>query len=174
MGVSVAVESPLQEDVRELIWALNEYLRPLSPAEFQFQMTVEAMAEPDTTVFVARDELGRAVGCGALKIHPGGLGEVKRMFTRPEARGNGIGSKVLDAIIRRARSAGLTWLMLETGAGPGFTGAWTLYERNGFRRRGPFLDYPASEWSAHFELALRASPSPRSRQKGGADRNVLS
>ncbi len=36
------------------------------------------MAEPDTTVFVGRDD-GVAVAIGALKRHNGGIGEVKRM-----------------------------------------------------------------------------------------------
>jgi putative acetyltransferase len=46
--------------------------------------------------------------------------------------------------------------MLETGSGFGFGPAWRLYERRGFTRCGPFLDYPDSEWSAYFELRLTA------------------
>jgi putative acetyltransferase len=61
---------------------------------------------------------------------------------------------VLEAVIAEARFRGLERLLLETGVGPGFVGAWTLYQRAGFRPRGPFLDYPASPWSAHFELCL--------------------
>jgi putative acetyltransferase len=154
VDVCVTVESPLQDEVRGLIGSLNEHLRPQSPPEFQFQMTVDEMAGPDTTVFVARDEAGRAVGCGALRVHPGGLGEVKRMFTIPAARGAGVGRLVLEAVIAEARLRGLERLLLESGVGPGFVGAWTLYQRAGFRPRGPFLDYPASPWSAHFELCL--------------------
>ena len=71
MPVTVAVETPLQDDVRELVSLLNEHLLPLSPIEFQFKMTVEQMAGADTTVFVARDETGRAVGCGALQAGRG-------------------------------------------------------------------------------------------------------
>jgi putative acetyltransferase len=152
--ITITAESPLSDDVRALIAGLNAHLTPLSPAEFQFQMTVEEMNEPDTIVFVARDETQHAVGCGALKVHSDDLGEVKRMFTMPEVRGRRVGSHILEAIIEQARGAGLPTLMLETGAGPGFAPAWRLYERNGFRRRGPFLDYPDSEWSAYFELAL--------------------
>jgi putative acetyltransferase len=39
--------------------ALNAHLIPLSPREFQFQMTVEQMAGPDTVLFVARDGAAR-------------------------------------------------------------------------------------------------------------------
>ena len=87
MAVTVAIETPLQDDVRRLVADLNDHLLPLSPVEFQFKMTVEQMAGADTTVFVARDAAGRAVGCGALKVHSTELGEIKRMFTEPQVRG---------------------------------------------------------------------------------------
>ena len=90
-----------------LVAALNAHLLPLSPLEFQFKMTVEQMAGADTTVFVARDETGRAVGCGALKVHSPELAEVKRMFTRPEVRGQRVGSALLEAITALARVKGV-------------------------------------------------------------------
>jgi putative acetyltransferase len=154
MVLTVGIETPLQDDVRGLIAALNEHLLPLSPLEFQFKMSVEQMAEPHTTVFVARDINGRAIGCGALKTHEDGVGEVKRMYTLPEVRGQRVGSALLDAVVGLAREKGLTQLLLETGEGPGFEGAFRLYERSGFKVRGPFLDYPDSEWSRFYEMPL--------------------
>ncbi len=50
MAIRVSVETPLQDDVRDLVEALNAHMLPLSPLEFQFKMTVEQMAEPETTV----------------------------------------------------------------------------------------------------------------------------
>ena len=78
MAIAIAVESPLQDDIRTLIAELNAVLLELTPPEFCSHLTVEQMAEPNTTVFIARDD-GVAIGCGALKRHPGGIGEVKRM-----------------------------------------------------------------------------------------------
>jgi putative acetyltransferase len=155
MAVSIAIETPLQDDVRGLVARLNDHLLPLSPLEFQFKMTVEQMAGSDTTLFVARDETGKAVGMGALKVHSAELGEVKRMFTDPAVRGKRIGSALLEAIVALAREKGLPVLMLETGTGPGMAEAHRLYTRSGFVTRGPFLDYPDSEWSAFFEMPLR-------------------
>ncbi|GLQ09556.1 N-acetyltransferase [Devosia yakushimensis] len=155
MTVSIAIETPLQDDVRVLVEKLNAHLLPLSPPEFQFKMTVEQMAGADTTVFVARDENGQAIGCGALKVHSAELGEVKRMFTDPEIRGKRVGSALLAAIEALAAEKGLGQLMLETGTGPGFDAAQRLYSRSGFTLRGPFLDYPDSEWSAFFEKPVR-------------------
>jgi putative acetyltransferase len=156
MGVSIAIETPLQDDVRALVAKLNDHLLPLSPLEFQFKMTVEQMANSDTTLFVARDENGVAVGMGALKVHSAELGEVKRMFTEPAIRGKRIGSALLEAIIGLAREKGLAKLMLETGTGEGMAEAHRLYTRSGFVTRGPFLDYPDSEWSAFFEMPIKA------------------
>jgi len=157
--VSIAIETPLQDDVRALVSQLNAHLLPLSPIEFQFKMTVEQMAGSDTTLFVARDGEGRAVGMGALKVHDDGVGEVKRMFTLPSVRGKRVGSKLLDAIIALARARRLQRLMLETGTGDGMAEAHRLYTRAGFTARGPFLDYPDSEWSAFFEMPLVRTPA---------------
>jgi putative acetyltransferase len=159
MAISIAIETPLQDDVRALVDRLNAHLLPLSPLEFQFKMTVEQMARADTTLFVARDESGKAVGMGALKVHSAELGEVKRMFTDPEVRGKRIGSALLDAIVALARDKGLPVLMLETGTGDGMAEAHRLYTRSGFTPRGPFLDYPDSEWSAFYEMPLKVEAS---------------
>jgi len=159
MAISVAIETPLQDDVRALVSELNDHLLPLSPIEFQFKLTVEQMAGADTTVFVARDENGFAVGCGALKDHGGGVGEVKRMFTRPTVRGQRIGSALVDAITERAKEKRVTRLVLETGNTTGFEAAWRLYERSGFTRCGVLLDYPDSEHSAFYEKWLALAPA---------------
>ncbi len=152
MTLSIAVESPLQDEVRALIAALNENLLALTPKEFTFQMTVEEMAAPDTTVFIAREN-GEAVACGALRRHADGTGEVKRMYTVPERQGRGIGGKILESIITQARREGFDRLVLETG--DRHPAAWRVYERAGFKRCGPVLDYPDSPWSVFYEMELK-------------------
>ncbi|SEQ47288.1 putative acetyltransferase [Devosia sp. YR412] len=154
MAISIAIETALQDDVRVLVGKLNAHLQPLSPPEFQFKMTVEQMAGADTTVFVARDEAGRAIGMGALKVHSAELGEVKRMFTDPAVRGQRVGSALLEAIVSLARDKGLPIVMLETGGLAEMPEAHRLYTRAGFTQRGPFLNYPDSQWSAFFEMPL--------------------
>ena len=153
-NLTIAQETPLQDDIRVLVKALNEYMIPLTPREFQFQLTVEQMAEPTVTLFVARDGKGRAVGMGALKQHDDSLGEVKRMYTLPEMRGKRLGSMLLGHIEALSRDKGLKLLALETGEAPGFEEAWRLYERNGFTTRGAFHDYPDSGYSRFYEKKL--------------------
>lgn len=153
-AVTLSIETPLQDDVRALVAALNDYLMPLTPREFQFQLTVEQMAEPSVTLFVARDAEGRAIGMGALKDHGGGLGEVKRMYTLPSVRGQRIGGQILERIEALARQKGIRRLVLETGEAPGFEPAWRVYEHGGFTACGAVLDYPDSGYSRFYEKKL--------------------
>ncbi len=150
--VTIAIETPLQDDVRALITELNATLHALTPPEHCFHLTVEQMAEPSTTVLVARDEHGAAIGCGALKRHGDGVGEVKRMYTRPAAQGRGVGGAIVAQIEALARAEGLTRLVLETG--DRHPAAWRVYERAGFTRCGPVLDYPDSPYSVFYARAL--------------------
>lgn len=151
MAVTIAIESPLQDDVRTLIAELNSHLLTLTPPEFCSHMSVEDMAGDDTTVFIARDD-GQAVACGALRRHGEGIGEVKRMYTIPARQGEGIGGRILESIEALARDEGLTRLVLETGHT--HHAAYRLYERGGFTRCGPVLDYPDTGWSVFYEKEL--------------------
>ena len=153
MAVTIAVESPLQDDVRTLIAALNEHLLTLTPPEFCSHLTVEQMADEQTTVFVARDD-GCVVACGALRRHSPAVGEVKRMYTVPSHQGQGIGGRILSMIESLARAEGLTRLVLETGHR--HDPAWRVYERGGFQRCGPILDYPPSAYSVFYEKTITA------------------
>jgi putative acetyltransferase len=156
MSIAIAVETPLSDDVRRLVAALNEAALALTPREFAHHLTVEQMAGPDMTVFVARED-GKAVAMGSLRRHPGGIGEVKRMYTMPERQGQGIGKRILGDIEALARREGLASLVLETGNN--FDAALHLYRGAGFEASGPLLDYPASPHTAFFQKPLSAGIS---------------
>jgi len=156
MSVDICVETPLSDGVRRLVAALNETALKLTPREFAHHLTAEQMAGPDMTLFVAREE-GKAVAMGALRRHPGGIGEVKRMYTMPDHQGRGIGGRILAEIETLARREGLTSLVLETGNN--FDAALRVYQRGGFRSCGPVLDYPPSPYTAFFEKPLSISVS---------------
>jgi putative acetyltransferase len=150
-SITILAEDPRQDDVRELIAELNNVLLALTPPEFVFHMTAEEMSRPDTTVFVARD-CGKAVACGALRRHENGIGEVKRMYTRPSHQGQRIGRSILAEVEALARREGLSRLVLETG--DRHPAAWRVYERGGFKRCGAVLDYPDSGYSVFYEKML--------------------
>ena len=74
------------------------------------------------------------------------------MYTLPSHRGQHIGGDILALIEARARDEGLTQLVLETGHV--HDAAWRVYERGGFTRCGPVLDYPLSDYSIFYEKSL--------------------
>jgi putative acetyltransferase len=154
LAVTIDVESPLTDEVRTLIAELNTVLLALSPPEACYNLTVEEMADPTVTVWVARDG-DAAIGCGALKRHSDTVGEVKRMFTRPAWQGQGVGRHVLDKILETAEREELKTLVLETG--DQHPAAWAIYEKAGFTRCGPVLDYPDSPYSIFYQKQLRAA-----------------
>ncbi|RLQ89423.1 GNAT family N-acetyltransferase [Notoacmeibacter ruber] len=139
-----------------MVTALNAHLTPLSPPEFQFPMTAEQMSGADCMVFIVRDNSGAPVGMGCLKQHEGRIGEVKRMWSAPHLRGQGIGASVLAAIIDKAEALDLSELVLETGTSPEYAPAWSLYERAGFQPCGAVLDYPTSEHNRFYRKVLSA------------------
>jgi putative acetyltransferase len=105
--------------------------------------------------FVARLD-GIAVGCGGVAMFDD-YAEVKRMYTRPVARGRGVAKALLHRIEHEARKAGKSVLCLETGTYQ--QEAIGLYEGMGFRPRGPFGPYAAMpacniETSLFFEKIL--------------------
>jgi len=154
VSIAIAIETPLQDDVRALVAQLNAWTLERTPREFTHHLTVEQMAEPAVTLFVARDAEGSVLGMGALKRHDGAVGEVKRMFVRETAQGRGVGGAILAQIEALARTEGLTRLVLETGSN--FEAARRVYERSAFRPSEPVLDYAPSPWTSFYAKDLAA------------------
>ena len=107
----------------------------------------------DVTVFlVARADDGTPLGCGALRDLGGGVVELKRMYTVPQARGRGVGRAVLRALEEEARARGFTLARLETG--DRLPEAHRLYARAGYRPIPCWGAYAGSEISLCLERAL--------------------
>ena len=64
-------------------------------------LSIEQVFQPNVRFFVARIG-GRAVGCGAVALFDE-YAEVKRMYTRDAARGQGVGKALLARLEREAR-----------------------------------------------------------------------
>jgi putative acetyltransferase len=70
---------------------------------------------PDGVFLVVRDENGKAVACGGIVRFDDTRAELKRMYALPEARGRGLGRRILEELEARARAFGYTGVVLETG-----------------------------------------------------------
>jgi putative acetyltransferase len=136
----ISLGSPTESSVISLIEQLDAYQKPLYPAEAYHGIDINALSAENVFFAVARSTEGQVVACGAIVIELA-YGEVKRMFTVPSFRGRGIAGRVLTFLESEARARGCRQFVLETGFRQ--TEAIALYERFGYKRRGPFGDYAA-------------------------------
>lgn len=146
--VCLAVEDPTTLDAR---WCIEQYFSELN-ARFEagFDPSLGISADPHELtlpaglLIVARLR-NEPVGCGALKFHPGAPAELKRMWVAPEARGLGLGRRLLQELERLAREAGVETVRLETNRA--LTEAIDLYRRSGYLEVPAFNDEPyAHHW----------------------------
>lgn len=131
---------------RELIRALDAEMTAQYPEDGAtfFRLDADEVAEGRGAFLVAYLGL-RAVGCGAVRRIGDGVGEIKRMYVSPEARGGGIGRTILTALDLEARRLGLRRLLLETGKRQ--AAALALYRRAGYAPIPPFGEYVGSPLS---------------------------
>jgi len=97
------------------------------------------MAPPDGFFFLAWLD-GRPVGCGGFKRVGEREGEVKRLWTTPEARGLGVARRLMAAIEAAARAEGMTTLRLDTNRA--LVEAQALYRKLGYQEVARFNANP--------------------------------
>jgi len=78
----------------------------------------------------------QVVGVGALKPVDAGVAEIKRMYVRPQARGQGIGRAILQRLLADAHTIGYQLVRLETATF--MHEAHALYRSLGFKDRQAF------------------------------------
>ncbi|MCZ0812533.1 MAG: GNAT family N-acetyltransferase [Pseudomonadota bacterium] len=153
----VAPDDPCAPGPRALLEDSRALMLGLFPAADCYGLTPEALKAPGIVFFTAR-EVGAVLGTGALAVLEG-YGEVKAMFTAPNARGRGVGAALLRQIEDEARARALPCLRLETGKG--LDDAIRLYQRHGFAQRGIFGDYQPNETSVFMEKPLDQAGAAR-------------
>lgn len=152
-AVDIVPADPASDDVRACI---ASYLRELDE---RFDSGFDAARSPSANpgefipphgvMLLARLD-GDAVACGGIKTIGKTVGEIKRMWVSPPARGLGIAQRLLDALEHQAKALGFRRVRLDTNHS--LLEARALYLRNGYREIGAYNDNPyADHW---FEKAL--------------------
>jgi putative acetyltransferase len=139
MQITIEHVTGPNDDVRALISELEQVLHAEYPPEQRHGLSLDAIFQPHIQFFVAHGDSG-AVGCAGVALFAD-LAEVKRMYVRPAARGQGAAEALLDRIEAAVRAAGLVRLCLETGDRQ--LAAMRVYARSGFSRCAAFGHYAA-------------------------------
>lgn len=121
-----------------------------------------AYAVPGRAYWVVVDEADRVLGGGGIAPLDGGIPgvcELRKMYFLPEARGQGVGERLLRRCLAFAQQAGYRTCYLETLAG--MTQAQKLYQRLGFqpldKPLGATGHFGCDRWYA-LELGTPAAP----------------
>jgi ribosomal protein S18 acetylase RimI-like enzyme len=145
--IQVSPRDPRRPDAR---WCLESYFGELArrfDAGFDPARSISAddteLTPPAGLLLVAALH-GEPVGCGAVKFHDDAPTEIKRMWVAPEARGLGLGRRLLADLEARAAARGAPIVRLETNRT--LTEAISLYRASGYREVAPFNDEPYAHY----------------------------
>jgi DNA-binding MarR family transcriptional regulator/GNAT superfamily N-acetyltransferase len=147
--VEIRPVDPETPDAQRCLRAYVTELNRRAP-ERRFDPRKGATAEPHEVrpphgAFVVAYLRGEPIGCGAVKHHPGGVTDVKRMWLAESARGLGLGRRLLEHLEGLAREHGSTEAHIETS--DVLPEAIALYRSAGYVEVPPFNDEPfADRW----------------------------
>ncbi len=132
-------------------WCLSQYFAELNqrfdvgfdPAKSLYSDT--RVFSPPSGAFVVARVQGRPVGCGAVKFKGKEPAEFKRMWIAKDARGLGLGKRLLSELEKLARASGAKAVRLETNRA--LKEAIAMYREAGYTEIPPFNEEPyAHHW----------------------------
>jgi putative acetyltransferase len=107
---------------------------------------------PPSGAFLLAADQDRYFGCVGLRRFAAGVGEIKRLYALPAARGQRLGRRLAEAIVEIARRRGYSRLLLDTL--PSMTQAQGLYTSLGFKPTAAYRFNPVPG-AVYTELTLR-------------------
>jgi ribosomal protein S18 acetylase RimI-like enzyme len=140
-------EEPADSDA--VRWCFGQYYAELGRlfgyvADEALPLGLDELMPPAGLVLVVRKD-GDPVGCGALKLRHPRIAEIKRMWVAEQARGRGLGNRLLVALEEAAGAAGKSVARLDSNGT--LTAAMALYRKHGYREVPAFNDDPfATHW----------------------------
>jgi len=151
------------EDFERAWEVVEEYNEAVGVLERDDRKSIAAYLRRPKAFWLAVDG-NRVAGCVALRSLSGLAErscEVKRLYVRPEHRGAGVASALMDAVERYAAEAGCRFVYLDTFEA--LDAAVRFYSERGYERIARYNDNPQA--TIFMRLDVR-------RRRGGEDRRV--
>jgi putative acetyltransferase len=143
--IQVKSEIELQQ-TKELFREYFEFLRHDHGLDISYQGIDDELAAlpghfaPPSGRLVLAVNSGIPMGCAALRPLEEEICELKRMYVRPEFRGQGVGKELAKQLIQEARDIGYKVMRLDTGNF--LAAALGLYQSLGFKTIEPYNEVP--------------------------------
>ncbi|HEU4725818.1 MAG TPA: GNAT family N-acetyltransferase [Candidatus Eisenbacteria bacterium] len=135
--MSVRLEEPRSAGdwarARRLVEAYAAAL-PIDLSFQEFAAELDDLARhyaPPTGAFFIAVEANEPLGCVGVRRFEEGVGEIKRLYVAPAARGRGVGRLLAEAAVEAGTRLGYARLLLDTL--PSMSEALALYRSLGFR-----------------------------------------
>jgi putative acetyltransferase len=125
-------------DFQELVKLLDVSLAETDGDEHSFYNQFNGTDKIKHVLVAYQD--GVAVGCGAIRAFEGSVVEIKRMYVRPQYRGQNIAGQLLSELEVWAKELGFDTCVLETGKRQ--HSAIALYPKHGYApmpNYGPYV-----------------------------------
>ncbi|MDY7526356.1 MULTISPECIES: GNAT family N-acetyltransferase [unclassified Cryobacterium] len=122
LPILISATSPTSAEAKDVSFRYYEDIvgryhgRPASRQEIldaQAGYSSDDLVAPRGILLLARQGL-TVLGCAGLRVRPGEIGEVTRVFVEPTARGKGVGRLLMEELERESRELGLDALRLDT------------------------------------------------------------
>ena len=141
--IKITRTDTLNPKIKELIKALDNELRDLYGDSQDNYTTHNDLSKGFPAILIEQNET--PIGCGAFKQYDETSGELKRIFLKPEMRGQGISKLIVKALEDWMIEENLPVSRLETG--PKQIAALALYKKLGYKvipNYGVYVDMPNS------------------------------
>ena len=137
-------------DFINLVKQLDAYLKVTDGDDHDFYNQYNNIDALKHTIVAYIDN--KPVGCGSFKEFNKNSVEIKRMFTKPDARGNGIAGKILQELESWAKTLNYNACILETGIRQ--IEAVQFYKKNNYKIIANYGQYLNMDNSLCFEKEL--------------------
>lgn len=153
--IVIVSDQTFNNQLRELLLEYFRWGNEKLDAEFNIRLDIDEIIEtdfreieiyfpPNGRLLLAKVD-NKCAGIGFLTELRKGVGEIRRMYVRPEYRRQGLGRMLLERAIEEARIIGYTTLLLESPKS--WKPAHSLYKSAGFKEAQM---YPESEVPEEF------------------------
>ena len=141
---------PLQVEVIELIYQLDEYQESMYPSKSNHLDSIDELSKTNVNFLAAYGD-SEICGIGAVRVL-NDYGEIKRLYVPEKYRGKGIAKEIVKELENCLVKRSIFTARLETGIHQ--HEAIDLYKKLGYSEIAPFGDYTEDPLSVFMERKI--------------------